>query len=251
MLIRTRCQLGRWLATAFVLVIAGADSTCGQQLVTLQGTVVDPAQNALPRTAISVYGRDGALLAEGETNRLGQYSLRVVPGNPIVRVVYDNRKYQIDTVDGLSARPNDEHTINKVLFYLRGPERFESIVQQILTYDRLRLVSEFESKSSLNFATTPSQLDEHQKAFQQKLRARYGSRMLNIPHPLRQTWRDHPLYDVEQYDEQRSAVADLTPLQQNVIDRLMGDLLFRYGYTAVPIYQRPQSAGRISAPAPP
>jgi hypothetical protein len=208
-----------------------------EEKVTISG-VIRNGDNALQGDAsVRAIDLDGKEIDSAISDDDGQYKLRVPVGSPILRIEFDHKDWHVRTVEEISRRDGENSVINKVLPARRGPKTFELIVDQVLVYDRLRITAEFGSGANLTKA---------------QLREKYGSRILEMPHPLRRnravkvgdTYTNPDgrvataLVDMPRMGGEQQKVIDdnlKTDLQRNVVNRLIGDLLFRYGYTNLPM----------------
>ena len=223
---RLRLQLSLSRVSLFPVVLAvvalfGVVQARSTQPTTIRisGVVLSEDNKVLPNTTVTAEAANGTALDSDVTGADGTYSLNVPSGNSIRRVIYNNPAWHVRLVEELSGRPGDNNVINKLLLDRNGPESFELIVDQIMIYDRLRIFDEYSKAEAVD--------DAYLRQKERQLQAKYGDRVLRIPHPLRRRL---------QGPNQNAVIDGLTPAQRNVVNRLMGDLLFRYGYTQSPIY---------------
>jgi membrane-associated protease RseP (regulator of RpoE activity) len=231
--LRPRPRL-RWPLVACALGIALA-CCAAARAVTIKGVVRNTDYVALSGTTVRVF-RAGAggrpmLIERTKTEGDGSYSISLPPGGPIVRIEYDHPAWHVRVVEEVSGFRGDDQVINKLLPKKEGPKSFDLIVDQIMVYDRIHVVEEFGGVEAFD--------ESEQRQRKAQLRDQYGDRILSIPHPLRRR---------VQGAEQQEVIDGLSPVQREVVDRLMGDLLFRYGYTAIPIYQLPPPGPLNPAP---
>ena len=208
--------------------------------VVISGRVLNPQGKALPGTPVYLF-----LKGEAEPRRVfadpkGRYRFEIDQTLEIPMLLFDNQDWHVRVVEEISGQYNSE--INKILPVKEGPKTFALIVDQIMVYDRLRIDQYVRGQ----WVQDQNVLAERRAQF----RTRFGARVLNIPHPLRRVFS--PPYVWAQGQVQREVIDKLTPAEQMVIDRLLGDLLWRVGYLAEPITFLPPGVGLpVIVPMPP
>ena len=154
---------------------AQGQDEAGPAKVVISGRVLNPQGVALPATPVYLYLKGVAQPLRKFADINGWFRFEIDPTPEIPKLLFDNEQWHVRVVEEISGQYNSE--INKVLPLKEGPKNFALIVDQIMVYDRLRI------EDAVRGQSFP---DENILAARKaEFRARFGSRVLSIPHPLR------------------------------------------------------------------